>query len=155
MQLTKQLIVAGALIAGVILAAVMIIQIGSGNSKTAAETPKDEPAIVEHIEGSELSRVTLSQRAAERLGIETVQVVDKQVDGVPRQVIPYGAVIYDADGKTWTYTNPEPLVFLRHEITIERIENREAVLSSGPTAGTSVVNVGAALLFGAEHGVGH
>jgi hypothetical protein len=137
------------------LTTVVVIQVGSSDTVTVAETTNEEPATVEHIEGTELSRVTLSQRASERLGIETVQVVDEQVDGAARKTIPYGSVIYDATGGTWTYTNPEPLVFVRHAITIDRIEGDQVVLSDGPPSGTNVVKVGAALLFGAEYGVGH
>ena len=60
----------------------------------------------------------------------------------------------DLNGETWTYTNPEPLVFVRHRVTVEYISGDLAVLLDGPPAGTSVVTVGAAELFGAELGVG-
>ena len=39
------------------------------------ESAKVEPALVEAIEGSEFNRVTLTERAAERLGIETAIVL--------------------------------------------------------------------------------
>ena len=38
-------------------------------------------------------------------------MADKQ-----RVVIPYSAVLYDADGATWMYTSPKPLVFVRQDI---------------------------------------
>lgn len=112
------------------------------------------PLIVDEPEGSEVSRLTLSQRAAERLGIETVAVADAPVDGTPRPVIPYGAVLYDADGTTWAYTSPEAFVYVRAPIVVDRIDGDQAVLGSGPPAGTLVVTVGGAELWGAEHGVG-
>lgn len=115
----------------------------------------EPPSHVEQIEGSELSRVTLSERAAQRLGIETVQVSSEEIDGAPRQVIPYGAVIYDTKGATWAYTSPEPLTFVRHPITIDAIDGDRAVLSEGPADGTAVVSVGAAELYGTEYEVGH
>ena len=71
-----------------------------------------------------------------------------------RQVVPYAAVLYDAKGDTWVYTNPNPLTFVRHPIHIDYIEGDLAVLSDGPAAGTAVVLVGAAELFGAETGIG-
>jgi hypothetical protein len=114
-----------------------------------------EPAEVEHIDGSELSRVILSPKAAERLGIETIQVQDGQMAGAQRLVIPYSAVIYDAEGHAWTYTSPEPLVFVRHSITVDRIDGDQAILSDGPTTGVAVVTVGSAELYGTEFGVGH
>ena len=75
-------------------------------------------------------------------------------DGEERLSIPYGAVVWDADGGTWAYTAPEPLVFLRAEITLDRIDGDQALLLDGPDPGTEVVIVGAAELWGTEHGVG-
>jgi len=99
--------------------------------------------------------VTLSERAAQRLGIETAEVSSEEIAGTPRQIIPYGAVIYDSSGATWTYTSPEPLTFVRHPITINAIDGDRAVLSEGPEDGTAVVSVGAAELYGTEYKVGH
>jgi hypothetical protein len=72
---------------------------------------------------------------------------------VPRKVVPYAAVLYGVRGETWVYTNPEPLAFVRQPILIDYIEDDLAILSDGPEAGTDVVTVGAAELFGAETGV--
>jgi multidrug efflux pump subunit AcrA (membrane-fusion protein) len=77
------------------------------------------------------------------------------VDETPRKVIPYAALLYDADGSSWTYTNPEPLVFVRHRVSVDHIVNDLAVLSEGPPSGTPVVTVGASELFGAEFRIGH
>jgi hypothetical protein len=71
----------------------------------------------------------------------------------PRKVIPYAAVLYDVQGNTWVYTNPEPLVFVREPIFVDYIEGDLVVLLEGPAAGTPVVTVGVAELFGAETGV--
>jgi hypothetical protein len=72
-----------------------------------------------------------------------------------RMVVPYAAVLYDARGDTWVYTNPQSLVFVRHRIHIDYIEGNMAVLSAGPPVGTVVVTSGAAELFGTEFKVGH
>lgn len=71
-----------------------------------------------------------------------------------RKVIPYAAVLYDLHGETWVYTNPNPLVFIRHPILVDYIEHEQAVLIEGPPAGTAVATVGVAELFGTEFGVG-
>jgi hypothetical protein len=118
-----------------------------------AETGSSEPAKVEPIEGTSLNRVTLTQKAAERLGVETAAVEDEEVGGAPAKVLPYSAVLYDANGDTWTYTNPEPLVFVRHKISIDRVDGASAILAEGPDVGTKVVTVGAAELIGTEFGV--
>jgi hypothetical protein len=67
-----------------------------------------------------------------------------------QMVVPYGSVYYDAQGTAWVYVNPKPLVFERQRIVVERVVGDLAVLSEGPPVGTTVVTVGAALLYGAE-----
>lgn len=122
---------------------------------SAVGARKSAPAKVEKIAGTDLSRVILSEKAAVRLGIVTAPVVDAPAAGVQRSTIPYGAVLYDARGDTWAYTNPEPLVYVRHRINVDSIAGDRAILSAGPPVGTAVVIVGAIELFGAEMGVGY
>jgi hypothetical protein len=225
-------------------------------------SPSEEPAHVEEVEGSEFSRVTLTEKAAERLGIETAvvrageltqtQTVEGQVvaqegqvttpggvlvrvaldksmlskvdsaqpahillqaddedddsflaelfelpdsddngdddddededetlhfmlesawqdftegqsvfvklalaEGEPQGlIIPYSAVIYGLNGETWTYINSAPLTYMRQHIAVDYIEGGQAFLSNGPPAGTRVVTVGAAMLYGTDTGVG-
>lgn len=74
--------------------------------------------------------------------------------GKLQKVIPYAAVLYDPRGYTWTFMNPEPLVFVRHRIDVEFIEGDRAVLREGPATGTTVVTAGAAELFGVEQKFG-
>jgi hypothetical protein len=71
-----------------------------------------------------------------------------------QSVVPYSAVIYGLHGETWAYINPEPLTFIRHTIIIDYIEGGQAFLLDGPPAGTKVVTVGVAELYGADTGVG-
>jgi hypothetical protein len=116
-----------------------------------------KPARVEHIDGTDVSRVTLTRRAAERLDIKDDVVRETRVNrsGAVRKVVSYAAVLYDARGDTWVYTSPEPLVFVRQRIKVDYIEGDRAVLWDGPTVGTRVVTVGGAELFGAEFEIGH
>jgi hypothetical protein len=60
--------------------------------------------------------------------------------------------LYDANGKTWVYTSPSPQVFERQEVTVARVEGGVVIATAGPPAGTTIVTVGAAELFGAEFG---
>jgi len=71
-----------------------------------------------------------------------------------RTVIPYAAVLYDAHGKEWVYTSPEPFVFVRRPIRIDAIVGDDVILADGPPAGVAVVTIGAAELYGTEFGVG-
>lgn len=118
---------------------------------------KVEPAHVEHVDGTELARLTLTPKAMERLDIQTTFVQEAQVSRFPspRKVVPYAAVLYDASGRTWVYTRPESHAFMRHQIVVDYIEGNVAVLSDGPPIGTEIVTVGGAELFGTEFEVGH
>ncbi|TVZ40401.1 hypothetical protein P886_4830 [Alteromonadaceae bacterium 2753L.S.0a.02] len=71
-------------------------------------------------------------------------------DNENHMVVPYDAVHYDSKGKSWVYSNPQQYVFERKPVAINRVVGEFAVLDSGPAIGTSVVTVGAALLYGAE-----
>jgi hypothetical protein len=242
-----------------LMLAVLLLAACGGSDESA----KVEPALVEAIEGSEFNRVTLTERAAERLGIETAPVqadddaqeagegiqwrvkqgqvadpgeglvrvivaknmlsrLDREQpariklqeddeedegflaelfepedaddpgdvdedgedededgelifmlasgesdlsDGQPvfvelpltagqQSVVPYSAVIYGLNGETWAYTNPEPLTFIRHPITVDRIEGGRAFLFDGPPVDTAIVTVGAQMLYGTDTGVG-
>jgi hypothetical protein len=121
------------------------------------EEAKEEPFHLEEIEGSDFNLVTLTEKAAERLDIQSEEVREEEVDGSVKMVVPYAAVLYGLNGETWAYVrNPEPdsLKFVRTPITIEYIDGGLAILSDGPDLGTHVVTVGAPELFGADTGVG-
>jgi hypothetical protein len=144
----RWLVLAGLLAAG--------LQLTACTQQTAeADGATSEPATVEHVAGSDVSRLTLTAQAVDRLGIETAPVRRATVEGRARTVVPYGAVLYDATGATWVYVTREPRSYLRERITVDDIEDGRAVLTDGPPVGTAVVSVGAAELYGTEFGVGH
>ena len=120
--------------------------------KTEA-TEKIPPSKTEAVEGSEFKRLILTEKAVERLDVQTVPVRTELVDGSEHKVIPYAAVLYGLNGETWTYTNPEPLVYFREVIVVDHIDGDMAVLSEGPEVDMPVVTVGVSLLYGAEIGV--
>ena len=136
-------------IAGLVIAAA-VFAAGCGSSGSKEEVGDAQPAKVTPIKGTDLSTVTLSADAAKRLGIATAAVT---AQGSNHKVIPYDAVIYAADGKTFTYTSPKPLNFVRAPITVTDIRGDKAYLSAGPPAGTAVVTVGSQELFGTEYEV--
>jgi hypothetical protein len=132
----------------------------SRSQATEEEGGSSDAVKVEPVQGSELSRVILTEQAAGRLGIQTAKVREERVaaagggKAVTRKVIPYAAVLYDEQGSTWTFTNPDPLTYLRQKIAVDYIQGGDAVLSAGPAAGVTVVTTGSAELLGAELGVG-
>jgi hypothetical protein len=109
--------------------------------------------------GTFSTRVVLTPGTAERLGIQTALVrevmaaVAGESAATAHKVIPMAAVFYDKTGATWTYTNPEPLSYVRQLVSIARIDGDLAVLQSGPAVGTAVVTLGTAELAGIEDGV--
>ena len=112
------------------------------------------PSQVEHISGSDLSRVTLTKRAMERIDLQTTKV-EAAMNGSTRLVVPYSSIIYDDHGGTWVYTSPEPRTFVRHKIEVASIKGDHVYLASGPPVGTVVASVGVAELYGTEFAVGH
>ena len=148
-------------VAALLLVAALALGVSAcSRGQTAEEGGSGDAVKVEPIEGSELSRVILSQQAAERLGIQTAKVREAKVaaagggKAVTHKVIPYGAVLYDEQGETWTFTSPGPLTYLRDKIDVDYIQGDVAVLAAGPAVGVPVVTVGSAELLGAELGVG-
>jgi hypothetical protein len=118
----------------------------SGRSETAAAASAP-PATVERV-AKGLNRITLSAEAARRIDVQTAPATAENGS----TVIPYAAVLYDPDGRTWTYTSSKPLVFIRKNITVDRIEADRAILTKGLAPGTAVVTVGADELWGVEYG---
>jgi hypothetical protein len=98
-------------------------------------------------------RITLTEMASERLGLQTAPISEAEVGGRMQKVVPYAAVLYGLNGETWLYTSPEPLVIVRQPITIGDIEGDVGVLVNGPPVSTEVVTAGAAELFGVESGL--
>jgi hypothetical protein len=141
---------------GVLGLLIAIPQLSACTQTSAEATSGAEPAKVEHVEGSEeVSRLTLTPKAVERLGIKTTPLSETTIAGKKRKVVPYGAVLYDAEGKTSVYVSAAPNTYVREPVTVDFIEGDRAVLVAGPAAGAAIVTVGAAELYGTETGVGH
>jgi hypothetical protein len=119
----------------------------------ANETTEEvhDPAKVVPIKGTELARITLTDKAAERLDIRTAKVAQ---DPKGRTITPYAALLYDINGGVWVYTTEGHLTFVRHEVVVDSIEGERVALKDGPPAGAEVVTVGVPELYGIEKGVG-
>ena len=134
------------MLAVLILLAMAVTACGPAAKPAAAEAAVK----VDKIEGSELKKLTLSEQAAQRLGLTTAEVTASG----SATTVPYSAILYDKTGATWTYTNPEGLVFIRSRVSVDHVAQGTAYLDAGPKAGTRVVTVAAAELWGVETGVG-
>lgn len=144
---------APARLAGLVTAALLGLTglAGCSGGDTAAEDPP--PVTLAEVPGQDgLKQVTLTDAAAERLALQTATAA-APVTAVPgvTVTVPYAAVVYDADGATWTYVPAAGRnSWVRTRIEVASIAGDTARLSVGPAAGTPVVVVGAAELMGAE-----
>jgi hypothetical protein len=134
------------LCAGLVLVAAALAL--AGCSEVEKETASGyEPAKLTKVKGNDdFKRVTFTAEGARRTGLETGLV---RRSG-KKEVVPYAALLYDAEGKTYVYTSHTPLSYLRESVEVELIDGDRVLLSSGPPAGTRVVTVGAAEVYGTE-----
>jgi hypothetical protein len=116
-----------------------------------AEEELESPAHVEHPNGEDApATITLGKEAAERLDLHTATIEEADANGAKQKIMPYAALLYDKDGETWAYVNPEAETYMREKLKIDRIEGEKVFLAEGPKAGTKVVTTGAAELYGSE-----
>jgi hypothetical protein len=136
------------MVVGLIFACLLVS--ACGRTPEATTTEENPNIKIEQLDGQDPTREIVTEEAAKRLDIQTTTVHDAQVNGAQRTVIPYAAIIYDTEGATWVYLNPEPLTFVRHPIAVDRIQGDQAFLSDALPSGSAVVTVGVAELYGAE-----
>ena len=133
-------------LAGLVLAIAALPLAGCTEVETETATGY-EPSTLEPVKGNDdLQLVTFTEEGAKRVDLQTAAV---RRSGT-HSVVPYAALIYDPEGKTYVYTSPKPLEYLRAEVKVDRIEGDRVLLSRGPPAGTRVVTVGAAEVYGTE-----
>jgi len=134
----------------VLIALLLVLPLSACGTQTSITEEEEKPAQLEPIDGTDLNRITLTEQAADRLGLELAPVRAEQVDGAEQLVIPYAALLYDPNGVTWVYVNVEPLVFVRQAIVVDSIQGNDVYLTEGPEAGVNVVTLGATELLGSE-----
>ena len=140
--------------AGLVLIAAGVSLSACGEASTGYDyetASHHEPAKLEPIKGTDVQRVIFDAEAAKRTGLQTAPI---RQDGRGK-IMPYAALIYDAEGNAYAYTAPEPLTYVRKEIGIVRVDGDSVVLSDGPPVGAKVVTVGAAEVYGTEFEVAH
>lgn len=105
-----------------------------------------EPTKLVAGKSDDAGAVTFTGEASKRAHLQTAHVGR---DGA-WLVVPYEALIYDEEGRTFVFTSPKRLTFVRATVEVERIEGNRVLLSKGPPPGTTVVTVGTAEVYGAE-----
>jgi len=138
-------------------ALLLAVALGAGACGAQGETlgeASNSSFHVKPIAGTSLNEVTLSAAGYQRVGI--VMVSARAASGTRAAgftMVPDSAVWYDAVGRTWVYVLAGPRTFVRKPVVVARYSGTLAVLSNGLAAGTAVVKVGTAELYGAEQGV--
>jgi hypothetical protein len=132
-----------------VLAAAVLSVTGCSAEEALGEAVSDA-AQVEPIEGTDLSRITLTDKASAHLGIKTEAV---RAGSAGLTTVSTAALLYDPDGKTWVFISTTKSVFERTAVAIDHIDGDLAYLGEGPKVGTAVVTVGVPELYGAELGV--
>jgi hypothetical protein len=117
----------------------------------------EHPVEVEKIKGLDVNRITMTEKALERIDLKTDKVREQQMSrsASARKVVPHSALIYDPKGQTWIFTSPQPRTFIKHKVEVDYVEDDLAVLNDGPPVGTVVVSTAVAQVYGADTGVGH
>ena len=135
--------------AGLVLVAGLASLSACGEASTGYDyetATHHEPAKLEPIKGTDVQRVIFDAEGAKRVGLKTAPI---QQNG-QEKIMPYAALIYDAEGNTYAYTAPKPLTYVRQKIDIDHLDGDSVVLSEGPPVGTQVVTVGVDEVYGTE-----
>jgi len=135
----------------VLVAVIALMSTACSRSSSTQDKAANHQATVEKIAGTDQARVTLTDKAIERIGLETVTVKDAPAgsSGATRTVS-NAAVLYDPSGHTWAYVSQAHGAYVRTPIVVERVVGDQALLSDGPPSGAEVVTLGAEELYGAE-----
>jgi hypothetical protein len=132
------------------LTAALLALVAAACGGTVQSGASAQPVVLEHVPGTQTTRITLSAPEARRLEIRTARV---EKSGT-HLVIPYAAVLYSATGRAWAYVSTRVRTYERRPIVVTRVDGDRALLASGPPAGARVVAAGAMELFAAERAPG-
>jgi len=116
------------------------------------ETPSGDdyaPATVITADPSSAPMVKFTDEASRRVDLALSTVSGRK----GALIIDYAALIYDKQGKTWVYTAPEPLTFMRTKVVVAKVDGNRVTLSEGPPPGTQIVTQGVTEVYGTELGM--
>jgi hypothetical protein len=136
---------------GAVLVTAAVSLSGCSNDTAAAEPEGPAPVVISPVQGTDLKTVTLSEAAIDRLDLRTAPVRAAGAKG--RTTIPYAALVYDEQGRTWTFVQAGVRTFVRSSVVIDEIVSNSVMLRRGPAVGTGVVTNGVQELLGAEYEV--
>jgi hypothetical protein len=121
---------------------------GCGRTATTASQPP--PAHVKPDSHGAVS-VVLTPQGEQRAGIQTMAAARASRGG--QAVVPYSALLYQADGSSVVYAVTGPLTYTLVPVAVASIQGNDVYLT-GLAPGTMVVSVGGEELLGVQDGVG-
>ena len=128
------------------LLALAALALGLGACTEVEDATVDgyQPSKVTEVGGAKV--VSFTQEGADRTGLRTRDVQRRG----RFLAVPYESVIYDGEGTSYVYASTKPLTYRREKVAIARVSGPQALLKTGPPAGTAVVTVGASEVYGTE-----
>ncbi|HEU0011964.1 MAG TPA: membrane fusion protein MtrC [Verrucomicrobiae bacterium] len=97
----------------------------------------------------EVSNTNGALQLGQRVGVTVPLRADEE-----SLVVPWTAVVHDAQGGTWVYEKSGPLSYTRRRVQVKQVVDQFAALTGAVKPGARVVVTGVAELFGAEFGAG-
>ena len=135
---------------GTALLAIIALAALAGCSSTATTASQPPPAHVTAGPHGAVS-VVLTAQGAQRAGLQTA--VAAAAGRGRLAMVPYSALLYQADGTSVIYTVTGPLTYTLVPVTVASIQGSNVDLT-GLSPGTTVVSVGGEELLGVQDGVG-
>lgn len=128
-----------------------VLPFGEGDPREAlpAHAPPQADALASTVDFFYELGAAHGLRPGERVRVELAQAGEAE-----RLTVPAAALMRDVEGGAWVYEATAPQIFRRRRVAVERVEGERALLERGVAAGTRVVAVGAAELWGVEFGAG-
>jgi RND family efflux transporter MFP subunit len=117
------------------------------SAKPAVAPPSANPVAATVDVFYELPNADGKLTPGQRLGV-TIPLADAKES----LTVPWSALVFDVHGGTWVYAQTAPRTYARRRAVVLYTAGADAVLASGPAAGTKVVAAGVQELFGAETG---
>lgn len=93
----------------------------------------------------QISNSSGALRPGQRVSVQLPLVGDAE-----ERVVPWSAIVQDIHGGDWVYVKIAEHKFARRRVQVKRVVDSWAVLGQGPEAGTPIVTVGVAEIFGSE-----
>lgn len=127
----------------------LVRPLGPGSISHGAQ-PVAGPSTANHATGTVDWYYEITEKRGYRAGERVAVEIAQKQSSEQALVIPFRAVLCDIHGGQWVYARTAERTYARRRVQVARIVGEDAVLASGPAAGTEIVTDGCTELFGVE-----